>query len=132
MRTTVTPVQIRFADIDKLGHVNNAVFLSYIELARMHYFEEVAGGIAWDRLGVIVARVEIDYLEPVVLGDTMRVTTACSRIGTKSFDLSYNLLRRAGGKETEASRALTVMVCYDYRTGKSVPLPDGWRAWLNG
>ncbi len=132
MRTTVTPVQIRFADIDKLGHVNNAVYLSYIELARMHYFEEVAGGIDWDRLGVIVARVEIDYLDPVVLGDTLRVTTACSRIGTKSFDLSYSLLRKAGDEETEAARALTVMVCYDYGARKSVPLPDGWRAWLNG
>jgi acyl-CoA thioester hydrolase len=132
MRETSMAIQIRFADVDKLGHVNNAVYLSYIELARMHYFEEVAGGIEWDRLGVIVARAEIDFLAPVVLGDTLRATTRCSRIGTKSFDLSYSLMRRSGGAESEAARALTVMVCFDYRIMQSAPLPDDWKAWLAG
>jgi acyl-CoA thioester hydrolase len=132
MRTTATPVQIRFADVDRLGHVNNAFYLSYIELARMHYFEEAAGGIDWDRLGVIVARVEIDYLAPVLLDDKVHVKTWCSRTGTKSFDLSYSIMKSTGSGDLEAARALTVMVCYDYTARRSVPIPAEWLVWLKG
>jgi acyl-CoA thioester hydrolase len=59
MKTVITPVQIRFADVDKLGHVNNAVYLSYIEVARMDFFKEAGGKIDWNKKGVIVGRIEI-------------------------------------------------------------------------
>ena len=71
-----TPVQIRFKDIDKLGHVNNANHLTYFELARMKYFEDVIGDqIDWKKQGVILARIEINYKLPILLEDKISVFT---------------------------------------------------------
>src|SRR5262245_25524888 len=130
MHTSITPIQIRFADVDKLGHVNNAVYLSYLELARMHFFQEVAGGIKWEREGIILARMEIDYLAPVLLNENLFVKTWCSRIGNKSFGLSYIILKKKGDTETDAARASSVQVCYDYISQKSIEMPPAWREWL--
>ncbi len=130
MRIITTHIQIRFSDVDKLGHVNNAFYLSYIELARMKYFEEIAGGINWENEGVIVARAEMDYRAPVLLADKIYVNTWCSRIGNKSFDLSYTLFKSGKSGDTEALHAKTVMVCFNYQTQKSFPVPAKWREWL--
>lgn len=130
MKETITPIQIRFCDVDKLGHVNNAVYLSYLELARMHYFEDVVGKLDWNRQGIILARTEMDYVKPVLLNDRLFVRTWCSRTGTKSFDLSYLIFKKEDGSETEMVRAVTVLVCFDYKEQKSFPLPPEWRKYL--
>ncbi len=127
-----TPIQIRFADVDRLGHVNNAFYLSYLELARIDFFSQVAGAIDWDAEGVILARVELDYLVPALLEDRLFVDTWCSRTGGKSFDLSYEVVRTSETGEETVAQALSVMVCYDYRIHKSIPMPESWKAWLNG
>ena len=130
MRSTTTPIQIRFADVDKLGHVNNAVYLSYIEVARLHFFTEVAGKINWDKEGIILGRVEIDYKVPVLLEDKLFVKTWCNRIGTKSFDLTYSIFTKNGDNEIEKAKAVSVLVCFEYATGKSIVMPEQWRKWL--
>ena len=59
-------IQIRFADIDVMGHVNNAVYLSYFEMARVHYFKQILGEEwDWNSDGILLARNEIDYLSPI-------------------------------------------------------------------
>src|SRR6188768_2836860 len=89
-----TKIELRFADIDAFGHVNNAVFLTYFEQARVHYFDHVLGwDYDWSKEGVIVARSEIDYILPVHFRDTITMYTGCSRIGNKSFDISYQAMR---------------------------------------
>jgi acyl-CoA thioester hydrolase len=61
-----TPVQLRFKDVDALGHVNNANHLSFFELARIHFFDEVIGEeIDWNTTGMILARATVDYKQPV-------------------------------------------------------------------
>lgn len=130
MHTTITPIQIRFSDVDKLGHVNNAIYLSYLELARMHYFQEVAGGIKWEREGIIMARIEIDYVAPVLLNEKLYVKTWCSRIGNKSFELSYTLYKKKDDADNEAARAKSIQVCFDYVAQKSIEMPALWREWL--
>ena len=130
MMTVTTPVQIRFADVDKLGHVNNAVYLSYIELARMDFFSKVGGEIDWSKKGVIVGRIEINYKMPVLLDDNIIVKTWCSRIGNKSFDLSYSIIKINNGTETEVVNAISVLVCYNYVEKKSIEIPDQWKTWL--
>ena len=89
-----TIIQIRFADIDSLGHVNNANYLTYMESARIKYFVEVVGEkVDWTKNGIILAKATIDFKAPVELADQeVTVYTWCSNMGTKSFELSYSIV----------------------------------------
>lgn len=120
------PVQLRFKDVDKMGHVNNANYLTYAELARIKYFEEVVGHEAkWShQLGIILARTEVDYKLPVFLHDQISVYTKCSRLGNKSLDLTWIIVRHKGNKEEIVAQGLAVLVCYDYDQSKTIEIPD--------
>lgn len=123
-----TSIQIRFKDIDALGHVNNANHLSYIELARINYFNEAVGtNINWAKDGIILAKVIMDYKMPVMFSDQVFIYTRCSRIGNKSFDLDYIMVKVIEGAEIILAESKTVLVCFDYSTNSSMPMPDQWR-----
>src|SRR5437868_14023118 len=86
--------EIRFVDIDSFGHVNNAHYLTYFEQARVKYFNQLLGWkYDWSKEGIILARAEVNYTMPVHLGDEVEIQTRCSRIGNKSFDLEYRMVR---------------------------------------
>lgn len=123
-----TPVQIRFKDVDKMGHVNNANHFTYFELARMKYFDDVVGmKIDWVKQGVILARVEIDYKAPILLEDNITVLSKCTRFGTKSFDITHSIVRSENGKETEVASGKSVVVCFDYEKQMTIPIPEEWK-----
>ncbi|HEY6161742.1 MAG TPA: thioesterase family protein [Bacteroidia bacterium] len=123
-----TPIQVRFKDIDALGHVNNANHLSYIELARVHYFNDAVGmNINWSEEGIILAKATIDYKMPILLNDKVFVYTRCSRTGNKSFDLEYAVVKEENGKDVLLATATTVMVCFNYRTGSTMLLKEEWK-----
>ena len=123
------PIQIRFKDIDKMGHVNNANYLTYIETARVKYFEDVVGtDRKWSQqVGIILARIEIDYEAPVFLHDTVIVYTRCSRIGTKSITLEWLIVREKSGKDETVAKGIAVLVCYDYTHERTIEVPDEQR-----
>ncbi len=128
---TKTPIQIRFNDIDLARHVHNAVYLSYFEQGRMDFLRTfIEKDHDWRKLGLILARNEVDYRIPVHLGDTVEVDTWCSNVGTKSFDLSYGLFTLRDGKRTLHCQGRSVMVCYDYVENRSIPVPATWRTTL--
>jgi YbgC/YbaW family acyl-CoA thioester hydrolase len=83
--------RVRFRDLDPMGHVNNAVFLTYLEQARVAFFAEMGAATGLEDMNMIVARVEIDFKAPVRLGQEVEVSVRASRFGTKSFDLDYEL-----------------------------------------
>jgi acyl-CoA thioester hydrolase len=118
-------MNVRFADLDALGHVNHAKYLTYMEQARMAYATDVWG---WngdmDKLGMIVARVAVDYRQPLFFNDSLQVMTRCARLGNKSFDLAYLIIRV--GDEIVAT-GLTSMVAYDYTISATIPFPIEWR-----
>lgn len=122
-----TPVQIRFGDVDLMGHVNHAVFLTYMELARIRYFNDVVGmQVNWSETGFIVAKVTVDFFSPLLLNDEeVTVLTGCTRFGNKSFDLSYTLLKSNDG--AVAANGITTLVAYNYKTRKTIPIPDEWK-----
>ena len=123
-----TPIQIRFKDIDAFRHVNNANHFTYLELARVKYFDDVAGkNMEWSKQGVILANAKVDYKLPVLLKDTVFVYTKCSRMGNKSFDLSYSIVKEENGKEIVVGEVSTVHVCYDYENATTIPLPEEWK-----
>jgi acyl-CoA thioester hydrolase len=124
----LTPIQLRFKDIDALGHVNNANHLSFFELARIRFFDEVIGAeIDWNNAGMILARVTVDYKSPVFLKDKIFVKTWFVKSGTTSFELAYELIREEiDGSQTVMSAGTSVIVCYNYEIKKPVPVPELW------
>lgn len=122
-----TPIQIRFKDIDALGHVNNANHATYLELARVAYFDEIIGeDVDWNAAGFILARIEIDYKQPILQKDRIEVETRCSRIGSKSFDLAHRILKISGEQETVMAEGLSVVVVFSYAEKKPVAVPEIW------
>jgi acyl-CoA thioester hydrolase len=111
--------RVRFRDCDAMGHVNNAVFSTYLEEARI----DVLGGLR----PFILARVEIDFRSQLRAGEEIEIATRCSRVGTKSFDLEHEI--RTDGRVVAEARS--VLVAYDYETESSVPLSDELRARLS-
>jgi acyl-CoA thioester hydrolase len=121
-----TPIQIRFKDIDKMGHVNNANHLTYVEYARIRYFEEVlrADGTWSKDIGVILARTEIDYKLPIFLHDAVFVYTRCSRVGGKSMTTEFAIVREKNEQEELLAQGIAVIVYFDYHHNKTIPLPE--------
>lgn len=128
-RKTVTDIQIRFADIDVMGHVHNSVYLHYFERARMEFLYEMTGpDWDWKKYGLLLGRNEVDYLVPTRLTDIIRVETICSRSGTKSFDLEYEVIRSTDQKVL--AKGKSVMVCFDYLENKTIEIPTPWKPFL--
>jgi len=113
---------VRFRDVDAMGHVNNAVFLTYLEEARIAFLQRFDAEPA----NMILARVEIDFRAPLEVGDEIEIGVRPARVGEKSFELEYEV--RTG--ETVAAEAKTVIVSYDYETGRTVEVPQAWREAL--
>jgi len=125
-----TQVQIRFKDIDMMGHVNNANFITYFELARLTYFDalsEVGIKIDWVNEGVILAKIEMEYKQPILLEDKVFVYTWVSRMGSKSFDMACSIVRVIDGVEIEAAKGLAVIVCFNYKTNQTIAIPELWK-----
>jgi acyl-CoA thioester hydrolase len=118
--------RVRFRDLDALGHVNNAVFLTYIESARVAFLLDLGAAATLEDMAIIVARIEIDFRAPVGFGEEVEIAVRASRFGDKSFDLDYEL--RVGGRVV--AEAKSVLVGYDYEKGETVSIPGEWREKL--
>jgi acyl-CoA thioester hydrolase len=114
---------VRFRDVDALGHVNNAAYLTYLEQARIAFLAPMGA----DQTGMILARAEIDFRAQVGFGDKVEIEVEPLRVGTKSFELGYTL-RVRGAVVAEAK---TVLVAFDYAAGDTVAVPKTWRAALS-
>lgn len=124
-----TQIQIRFKDVDRLGHVNNANHITYFELARVEYFNALMGDVKidWESESLILAKIEMEYKQPILLEDKVYAYTWVSRIGSKSFDMSCSIVREINGVEVEAAKGLAIIVCFNYKTNQSIPVPEEWR-----
>ena len=120
-------VEVRFADTDAMGHVNNAKYLTYCEMARIRYWTDVTGEpIAPGHEGaesLILAEARITYRAPVFHGERVTVETRATRLGRSSFVLEHRLTARV---PDEAARLVatseSVMVRYDYASERPTPL----------
>lgn len=118
-------IQVRFKDVDMMGHINNAEYFSYVELARLKYFDEVIGESSdWhDQHGLIMAHFEIDFRSAGKFDDNIFIYTRCSKLGKKSFDLQWIIVRENSGGEDIIAEGKTVIACYDYHSGKTIEIP---------
>ena len=118
--------RVRFRDVDAMGHVNNAVLATYVEQARIEYLRHLGLLDGPLYMGMILARLELDFVAPVQPMGEIEIRVRASRSGNKSFQLEYEL--RQDGREV--ARASTVLVAYDYERARSMPLSDEWRERL--
>jgi acyl-CoA thioester hydrolase len=118
---------VRFRDCDAMGHVNHAVYFTYLEQCRLTFWRELTGGPS-PHTRVIVARAECDYRAPAHFGDEVEIRLNVGDIGRSSFWLIYDVVNVTTG--ATLANGKTVMVCYDYGAGKPIPLPDATRTLL--
>jgi len=116
--------EVAFGDLDVFGHVNNAVYLTYLENSRIAFMREVLGIESLEDLFVIVAKVNIDFRTRASLAEALEIGARVSRIGTKSFDLDHEIHGPDGRLVAAAS---TTLVTFDYRGDATMPVPDVWR-----
>ena len=121
-------LEVLFRDCDPLGHVNNAVYLTYLEAARFAWWRNTFGAQGLKEHGFIVARVEIDYRKAALPGDRLLVRLRVEDIGRSSFKVGYEILN-ARTRELVAE-AKSVQVAFDYTQGKAVPISTILRAKL--
>jgi len=120
-----TTLEVRWRDLDAMNHVNNAVYFTYLEQARIHYMHAL--GVVPRHptgIGFILAEANCQFKSPLVLDEQITVHIRVSEIRHSSFIFEY---RVEGGDGRLAAEARTAQVCYDYDDRKPTPLPDTWR-----
>ncbi len=118
-------IRPRFRDTDAMGHVNNAVYATYLEVARQEYWERVQEHSDYKRVPFILAHVTIDFRSELLVSETAVVGIRCDRIGTKSFSFAYEVWETVSERLVAEGR--TVQVCYDYAVKGTIPMPDDLR-----
>ncbi len=116
-------IHMRWSDLDELGHVNNAVYLTYFEQGRIFYLRESVQ-LDWSEVGLILANVVINFREPLFIADEPYIYIRCVRLGTKSFELAYVIVDEKPEQPRLIAEGTTVMVVYDYQQQASVTIPD--------
>lgn len=125
----ITPIQLRFSDVDMAKHVHNAAYLQYFELGRMGLLRQfMEENHDWTTAGLILARNEVDYRIPIHLNYNVQIETWCGAIGTKSFDLRYAI--RGTQDDRTFAEGRSVMVCFDYTRQITILIPEAWRTAL--
>ena len=119
-------IQVRFNDVDMLGHVSNTVYQSYYDYGKLKYVETVLGDVEWEELSIVGASIKIDYLKPIFMKTQILVQTRIAAVGNKSITFEHRIIKR--DTEEVLSTCTAVVVCYKPKEKISMPVPDEWRA----
>jgi acyl-CoA thioester hydrolase len=122
----VKTLDVRFRDLDGMGHVNHAVYLTYFEAARLGYYAALTGRVEIGQINMILVEVTASYHAPATFGERLDVGVRVSRIGTKSFEMEYLIVRPTDGRRIASGCSIQVM--FDYAAGQSVAVSDEFRA----
>jgi len=112
-----TEIQLRYSDLDVLGHISNSVYNQYFEIGRLDWFD-----VLEEQPVTVVANSNVDYIKEISLKDKVHVVTSCVKKGTKSMTLSQDVY----SNDELATKSTVVMVGFDQETRKSCVLLDGW------
>jgi len=121
-------IQIRYKDVDIQGHVNNANHITYFETARVNYFNDILKRNDWNKTGMILAKTEIEYSEPVFMDDEVYCYTKITSFGIKSFEISNLITKKVGKEEMVCAHGKSVIVCFNYEIKQTVEIPEEWKA----
>ena len=118
----------RFRDIDGMKHVNNAVFATYLEIARSEWYDSLVNDLKPEDFSFILARIEIDFLHPISLLTEIEVMMWVSKIGNKSWTFEYHIGDKSS--DTIYAKARSVQVGYNYIDKHSTPLSADFKQKL--
>ena len=121
----VLPLQIRFNDVDKFGHVNNTVYFQFYDTAKTDYIASVCKGVDWERLAIVVVKIDAEFVAQIKANDHIACRTRVVKIGNKSFHLEQDVID-VDTQEVK-SRCFSIMVLYDLEHQQTIPIPDEWR-----
>lgn len=122
------PIQVRFNDVDILGHVNNSIYQQYFDLGRVSYFRQMPDPKPdWHGITVVIAHLDIDFFDSITATDAVSVCTRVISMGGRSFRMEQ-LLYKQDGRQTVCARCEAIMSGYDAASKCSAPLPESWKA----
>jgi acyl-CoA thioester hydrolase len=124
----VHEIHPRFRDTDAMGHVNNAVYITYLEVGRQEYWRRLDGTADYRRVPFILAHVTCDFRSEALMREVLEIGVRCAWIGGKSFGFEYEIREKTTRRLV--IEAKTVQVCYDYETKQSIAVPDHLRRAL--
>lgn len=121
-----TPIQIRFNDVDIMAHVNNSVYQNYFDMARLQYFEMIfEQKMNWEEKALVLAKITIEYFNPIFLGEEIMVLSKVYKLGNKSLQMKQEIVNTIT-KEVKAKND-AVLVAFLSKENGAVELPDDWR-----
>ena len=120
-------IEVRFRDLDAMGHVNNAVYFTYMEIARTRFFLGLTNLADPLQLPVIIAEASCTYMSPARYNDFLQVAVNVTRIDGKSFELRYEMSNQ---ENRSIANGRTVMVAYDYKVRRPIRIPENLRKSL--
>ena len=118
------PIQLRSSDMDRFGHINNAVYFTFYDLGKTNYIETVCSGVDWEKEAIVVVQINVSFMSQIYGTDHIAVQTAVTSIGTKSFELAQRVVDTRTGDVKCFCRS--VMVTYDLVKHESKPLTEEW------
>ena len=126
--TVVHEIAPRFRDTDAMGHINNAVYVTYLEVARQVYWARLDEHSDYRRVPFILASVKIDFRSEALVSERLEAGIRLEWIGTKSFGFVYRIWEKL--TDRTVAEGSTVQVCYDYTARSTLPMPDDLRRSL--
>lgn len=119
------PIQLRFNDVDKFGHVNNTVYFTYYDLGKTEYFTSVYPNLDWDRDGIVVVHIEVDFISQILGTSSVAVQTTVVEIGNKSM----TMVQRVIDTKTNEVKCYckSIMVAFDMEKHDSKEIPEDWK-----
>jgi acyl-CoA thioester hydrolase len=115
--------------MDAFGHVNNAVYLTYLEEARVAFMQaNNMRSLNRPERSTILAHAEIDYRAPAHLGDVLNIDLVVSKVGNSSYEFTYVVSREGDG--ALVAQAKSVQVCYNFTLSRVIRVPAEWREAL--
>jgi len=124
-----TNVEVRFRDLDAMGHVNNSVFFTYFEEGRKHFSKKVFKVSDIPDFKFIMAHIQCDFISPIQFNDHVILQMGVKDIGTKSFSFEYRLVDFSDEAMVYATGE-SIQVCYDYEKNRSIEVPAKMRESL--
>lgn len=121
-----TPVQIRFNDIDIMGHVNNSIYQNYFDIARTKYFEEVfEKKLQWNIRSLVLVKITIEYISSIIIDESIKVDSKVYKIGNKSLRMTQQIVN-SDSQEVKAIND-AILVAFSYQNNESILMPREWR-----
>ena len=117
----VFDLQLRWSDIDQLGHVNNARYLSFFEEARIRYGIESGMSWNWTTEGMVIASVQVSFRRELKLYDEPRIYSRTTRVGKSSYDMEYLVIDKHGNLVCEST---AVLVALNLLERKTIVIPE--------